>query len=281
MRSTKSISRIISGFLAAFAILFIASCRDEEADTLSDQEEQAIAEYSTLADNSIDEELLVIEDIELATSPNGRSNESCVVVTRDTAAKTVTLDFGTGCVGRFGRERSGKVIINYGGTFGDQLANRVITFEDYFVDNKEIQGQIELRNFNRNGEGQLTAERKVTGYTVIFPDGNTFELNGTVTRTLISGGEDGVRGNEVIEITGSWEGTSTRNRTITRTITEPIISDFSCRTSGGFLRVAGQEEMTIANTAVTRTRVINYGDGTCDNEFSITVNGRTFTIAAE
>jgi hypothetical protein len=64
-------------------------------------------------------------------------------------------------------------------------------------------------------------------------------------------------------------------------ITEPIIAQFSCRAEGGFLRVSGVKEMTKSAGDRSRTRVINYGDGTCDNEITVTINDRTFTITEQ
>jgi hypothetical protein len=64
-------------------------------------------------------------------------------------------------------------------------------------------------------------------------------------------------------------------------ITEPIVAQFSCRAEGGFLRVAGVKEMTASGNNFSKKRSIDYGDGTCDNEITVTINDRTFTITEE
>ena len=261
------------------ALLFAQSCDDEKETPVSEQEEVAIADDSNSAENTMDEDVQAFEEaIAESSSDGGRVSTGCAVVIRNAEAKTITLDFGTGCVGPYGRERSGKVIITYGGEFDDHLANRVITFEDYFVNNKEITGKIELRDVNLNEEGNITFTRKMIGYTVHFPDGNTFELNGSTTVEWLEGAGDDDRTNDVLRITGSHVGESTRGRKVEFTIIEPVIASFACRAEGKFLRVEGKTEIKISSAGGARVRTVNYGDGTCDDTIVITVNNKVLTI---
>ena len=261
------------------ALLFVQSCDDEKESPVTEQEEVEIADESSSAENTLEEDMEAFDEaITQSESGSGRVEETCVVVTRDSEAKTITLDFGDGCVGPYGRERSGKVIITYGGEFGDHLANRVITFDDYFVNNKEITGKIELRDFNLNGEGNVTNTRRLIGYTVHFPDGNTFQLNGYTTVEWIEGGDDEVRSNDVLKITGSYTGESSRGRNISFTITEPVIASFPCRKEGNILRVQGKTELRINGANRVRVRTVDYGDGTCDNTIVITINSKVLNV---
>lgn len=274
---------ILFGWMVV-CIVFLAACEESGgADVaLTDQEEVNIFEDANLT-NSLAEEDLEITNMAADTkeSTNGRSGGDhlqCAEITRDEDQKLVTIDFGDGCVGPYGRERSGKILIQYGGEFNDNMANRIISFENYVVNNKGISGTIELRDFNRNDSGNLTATRKMNEYTVTFPDGNSFTINGSTTRAWLEGEGDGDPTTNVIQTTGSYEGVSTRGRSFTHVITEPIIANFACKAEGGFLRVSGVKEMTKAAGNNSRTRTINYGDGTCDNEIVVTINDRTFTI---
>jgi hypothetical protein len=265
--------------LASSVLLY--SCKDDETVDLSAQEEVGVVQQTTVADNSVDEELEAFDESIVASEGGRLREDECPTVTRDEGAKTITLDFGTSCIGRYGRERSGKVIITYGGVFGDDMANRTVTFDNYFVNNKQIEGTILLRNINRNDEGNLTAERELVDYKVTFPAGDYNIINGSTTREWIEGENDGVRGNEVIEVTGSYEGINSKGVEFSRVITEPVRADFSCWADGGFLRTQGVIEMTITNSARSRTRVLDYGDGTCDNSVTVTVNDQSYTISIE
>lgn len=267
--------------LSMVSLVSLNSCKDDEQVDLSAQEEVAVVQQATVADNSVDEELEAFDESIVASEGGRVGEDECPTVTRDEVAKTITLDFGTSCVGRYGRERSGKVVITYGGVFDDDMANRTVTFDNYYVNNNRIQGTILLRNINRNNEGHLTAERELVDYKVTFPGGDYYMINGSTTREWVEGENDGVRGNEVIEVTGSYEGINSNNVEFSRVITEPVRADFSCWTDGGFLRTQGVIEMTITNSARSRTRVLDYGDGSCDNSVTVTVNDRTYTITIE
>jgi hypothetical protein len=274
--------KLVSGYLNVIAFFMLAiafvSCKDEGEDLITETEEVEIANESSSSESLSDEELQAI-DQELAENPeDGRiAGSGCATVSWNQEVKTVTIDFGAGCVGVYGRERSGKIIITYGGDFGDELANRVITFENYFVNEKQITGKIELRDFNMNAQGQLTATRKRIDLTVHFPDGHTFTSNGSTTITWIEGAGDGDRSNDVLSVTGSYEGVSSRGRKITHTILEPVIVKNACWADGGFARVDGKTEIKIAGVR-ERTRIVDYGDGTCDDIINVTINGKLFTV---
>jgi hypothetical protein len=256
---------------------------DDQGNDLTEQDEVSVTKDSNDADNAVEEDVQYFYTVDAAAHGNngGRVQGQCVVVTNDTAAKTVTLDFGDGCVGPHGRVRSGKVIITYGGTFGDSLANRVITFSNYVVSNKKISGTIELRDFNLNAEGHLTSTRKMINVKIEYPNGQTTTLNGVTTREWIEGQGDGNIENDVIKLTGYFEGTSTSGRSFKHNIVQPIISSFSCRSQGGFLRVSGVTEETISNGRRTRIRTVNYGDGTCDNIINVTINSKAISITLD
>jgi hypothetical protein len=260
-------------------LLFAQACEDEKETPLTEAEEMEVAEESNVAENTMEEDVQDFDSmIAESESDGGRAGEACVVITRDSEAKTITLDFGEGCVGPHGKERSGKVIFAYGGEFGDNLANRVITFEDYFVNNKEITGRIELRDFNLNSEGHRTLTRKLLGYTVHFPNGHEFEINGSTTIESIAGQDDDDRFNDVLSITGSYTGESTRGRKVEFTISEPVIASFPCRAVGNFLRIDGKTELKISNASRRRVRIVDYGDGDCDGIILITINNKVLTI---
>ena len=266
------------GFAFASAFM-LEGCKDDEVKDLSDQDEVSVISNATIADNSVDEEVTNADEI-IAATAGGRKSTECPTVTRNESDHTIVIDFGTECVGSRGRTRSGKVIVTYTGTFGDGMANRVVTFENFFVNNRQIEGTIYLRNFNRNDAGHLTAERELEDYKVTFENGGYYIINGTTIRELLEG-EDDVPGNEVWSVTGSYDGIASNGVEFTRTITTPIIANISCWASGGFLRTKGVLEMTITNSVRTRTRVVDYGDGTCDNTVTVTVNGKTYTITVE
>ncbi len=264
----------------------MTACEENKEEPQADvQEELEVAQQTSLSE-SLSEEDVSFSYLagDAVSSSGGRlisDHLRCAEITHNKETNTVIIDFGEGCVGPYGRERSGKIIITYSGAFNDRMANRVITFEDYFVNNRQITGTIELRDLNRNEEGFITATRRLIDYTIHFPNGDTYTSNGSITREWIEGEGDGNPRTNVIRITGFYEGISSRGRAHTIDIVEPVIASFPCRARGGFLRVAGLKEIRWTAEERERIRTVYYGDGSCDNEIVVTVNGRTFTITEE
>jgi hypothetical protein len=265
--------------IMCFMVFILNGCGEGKEILLSAQEELSVTEKSTITDNTADEELHFFEETIALNGEGGRTSAGeCVVTTRDLQSKTITLDFGTGCEGNFGRERSGKVFILFTGDFDTKTSGREITFENYVVNTRAIDGKIKLSTTTQNGAGNPTHTRELIDFSVTFQNGETFVLNGSTVRELIAGGADNIIGNEVLRVTGEYEGSSSLGRNFSRKIVEPIITDFSCRESLKFIRVAGTQDITIINSSGSKTRTIKYGTGDCDNEIVVNINGKDYTI---
>jgi len=271
--------------LSLVAGLMLMACDPEDSLRQgSDEEEEQTLESASVAEDATDDALEVAYEIEadLATLEGGRKNTGdCPTVTKDTENKKIIVDFGDGCIGPHGRERSGKIIIAYSGEIGDSIANRIITFENYFVNNKGITGTIELRDIEVNDDGNLQSTKRLLDLTITFPNGESLVFNGSRTREWLSGSGDGNPSNNVYRITGTIQGESTTGRSFTHEITVPIISDWSCAAAGNFARISGRVEMTKLGGYKNRKRIVDYGDGTCDNVITIITIRRTYTVAVE
>ena len=275
---TKFLSSLYAVILAG---LFLTACdRDENLSQGTDEEEEQTMESASVGEDASDDALEITSHVEAELSATGGRSASthCATITTDIEAKTVTIDFGEGCVGPYGKERKGKIIITYSGEIGDSLANRIITFENYFVNNKGITGTIELRDISINVAGNLQSVKKLVDLTISFQNGERIVFNGSRTRELISGYADGILTNNIYRITGSVAGVSTTGRTFTHEIIEPIIADWSCASAGNFARVSGKVEMTRLGGYVSRKRTVDYGDGECDNVITITTFRRTYVV---
>lgn len=264
-------------------LLFATSCLDD--NLLDNESEEAkLTEVSAIAENESDDVLEVLAEAEATQpiiDPIGRTMAwyyECATLTNDKENNIFTIDFGEKCVGPYGRTRSGKIIIAYDGSLNDGFSDRIITFENYVVNNREVSGQIELLNTKENIGGDRESTKKLVDFKVEFPNGHSVSYNGNRTRLWTEGVGDEDPSNNVFEITGSVTGIWSNGRTFTHTIVEPIISKWSCAANGGFARVAGVVEVQRLNGFVNRTRITDYGDGECDNEITVTIGKRVFTI---
>lgn len=276
---TKLLTSVLC--LIAISMAMVACERDERFSEGSNEEEEQALESASISEDASDDALEVVAqaESELATgTAGGRLSAMCAEVIRNAEQKTVTIDFGEGCVGPYGRERKGKIIVSYSGTVGDSLANRVITFDNYFVNNKKVEGTIELRDIEITDDGNLQSTKRLNDLKISFPNGEHVVFNGSRTRELISGYADHDRFNNVYRITGSVSGQSTTGRSFTHEITTPIIADWTCAAQGNFARVSGVVEMTALGGYVARKRIVDYGTGDCDNLITVTTYRRTYQV---
>lgn len=267
----------------AIAVVFSSCDRENELGQGTDEEEEITLQNASVGEEASDDVLEVAyeTEVELKNSEGGRRASSCAEVTNDAVNKIITIDFGDGCVGPHGRERSGKILIKYSSEVGDSIANRIITFENFYVNNKKVEGTIELKDISMNDDGYLQSVKRLIDLKIIFPNGEYIIFNGSRTREWLEGRGDGDASNNKYRITGSMEGISSTGRSFTHEITTPIIADWSCAAEGNFARVSGVVEMTKLGGYVNRKRIVNYGDGTCDNVITITTIRRTYTVTID
>ena len=200
----------------------------------------------------------------------------------DLFPRKVVMDFGTGCVGRDGRTRSGKIIVVYTNRLTHPGAKATTIFDNYTVDSIKVQGTHIITNqsdlFTTNcgtHKWKVVVERaKLTK-----PSGNYIEWNSIKTIeqtdgrcTIFSPLDD------IYKIDGSANGKVKRGDILVAwnsEITEPLIKKFTCRwLVKGIIRNMRLNLTTNSPWVAT----INYGPGTCDNHAVATINGISHNI---
>lgn len=203
------------------------------------------------------------------------STARCFTVTVDPVTlhvfpKTVTIDFGSGCLGKDGKLRKGKIITTYTGPMFLAGSKATTTFDNYNVDSFHIEGTHEVENTSTSNAISWTV--KITGGKI------TNTLNGKWRQWDAVRTHQQVQGNDtpynllddVFQITGSATGSNSAGVSWTSTITDPLLRKFTCRWVG-----QGKIEITRNNN----NAVLDFGDGTCDNKVTITINGISYNIS--
>jgi len=274
---------LLLGFIVSI-IAFQSCMQDEEAniDSADQAQEVELIENSVLAENYSDDEVALADmaEFEAGTGHYNRTSV-CFMTTWDSDTRILTIDFGNGCVGPYGKERKGKIIVSYADEKGLFISDRTITFENYFVNNVQITGEIAIGRAVRNDDGNFQNTYTVTDYTLTFSNEETFTINGNRIREWIAGEGDNNPSANKFEINGALSGVSTRGVNWSQTILDPIIVDFSCSTEGNMLRTSGSKEVKYSLRNRERSRLVEYGDGSCDNEYIVTINNRVVTIQGE
>jgi hypothetical protein len=280
--------------LIAGASLLLYACQKDETTTEDPATEAETAaskistesdmEAETIFDGIFDDAMGVNAEVGLGgTGLFGRLT-ACptVTVTRPNAPAPfpvrVVLDFGTGCVARDGHFRKGKIIHVYTNRLINAGAVVETAFDGFYFDSIKVEGSHRIQNTTTLTSGPQY-KINVTNGKLTKPNGNFTAWNSEKVRTQIEGVLTPLLPvDDVFKLTGAARGSNRRDTTLiawNATITEPLIRNTNCRwIVKGIVRVVREN----TNTGDRWAGVINYGNGTCDNIATVTINGVTYTI---
>lgn len=272
----KKISLFTGMILIATLLSVINGCKkdDVQLEDTSISQDDAYAEktfenVSDIADEAYD----IGTGNHLKSFPVNRLFLSdCATVTLDTTGipYVLTIDFGdTNCLCFDEKYRRGKIIVTFNGRYRDPGTVITHSFEDYFVNDKSVEGTRVVTNMGENEDGNIYFTIEVTG-VVQREDGSTFSWNSSRVREWVEGYETMNRWDDVYLITGTAHGIRPNSLTWETEIITPLRAELVCR----FL-VSGSIEIRPEDRPV---RLLDYGNGDCDNEATVTVNGETTTI---
>ena len=185
--------------------------------------------------------------------------------------KTVTLDFGTGCLGADGHTRKGKITTIYTGPLFVAGSVATTTLDGFYFDSLNVEGTHVLTNTS-TAEGHAFTS-VISNGKISAPSGVYTMWNRTRTWTQTGGSNTPYFPvDDVYTITGSSNGTifyGAISYQWTGSITEPLIHKLICPWT-----VSGKIEINSQNIK----SVFDFGDGTCDRKATLTINGKIFEI---
>ncbi|MGZ3937781.1 MAG: hypothetical protein ACXVLT_03585 [Flavisolibacter sp.] len=303
MIKSSLLPRLITA--AIITSLAMVACKKEQSAVLSPAEEEQIANYSGQSET---ENEVVFNDVfdnvmgvntevgiggtgifgRLAT--NGRetgvdSLPSCTIVTislLNAPARfpmKIVIDFGTGCVGKDGHKRSGKIITEYSGRLIEPGSSATTRFENYYFDSIAIQGTHKITNTTAAGSNQRQFTIDITDGKITKPNGDYSVRSSQRVVTQVEGnGTPQLPQDDIFKITGSEHGKIQRGNllfTWQSEIIEPLVKKFTCRwISQGTIRL--KRETLPDNSKWVAT--LNYGQGVCDYYATLTVNGQSHDV---
>jgi len=312
---TKKISVRVAVVLAA-GLLTLASCRREKEVTPEPEED---TEQSSSTDFTVSE--TIANDIESMGSeasenmvlsnfrPEGSDGYSatdvvsaapCATVT--ISGKIITVDFGTGCTGSDGRVRSGKLIYNYSASspatavyYRNPGFSMNVTSQNYVVDGYQInivnktitnttpltlpQGLNPGTNLTWSVSANISIVKPNNAGTVTWVCNRTKELLNTSDTNCYKGQSRYIRWNLArVKLNGTASGVNASGETYSSQATD-LVRDF-----GGC--VIGKRRPFISGTVSytpgsRKTRLIDYGNGTCDLNATVTINGKTYAFTLQ
>lgn len=294
MKLKSSTSGLVAISLLA-AVLFTVSCKKENSQSTADKDAaaQLVVDAGTsevVLESTFDDVFDNAAGIDETTAGEGlgiygstgsgifsgqatgteEPNTRCFTVTvtpRDKGVfpKTVVIDFGTGCMARE-HLRKGKIITVYSGPLFIPGKSAVTTFDGYQIDSFKVEGKHTILNSTVSGSNQRSFTRTVENAKLTNVNNNFWRTwSGTRVMTQLEGnGTPMFPLDDVYQFTGSKKGGNANGRTWTATIIKPLKKAFICRWIS-----EGTIEIRVNDTV----GLIDFGNGTCDNAATVTVNG--------
>ncbi|MEZ4790597.1 MAG: hypothetical protein R2811_11335 [Flavobacteriales bacterium] len=256
--------------LIALLSLSLAACRkDEEADPID-------LDYSSASDHARAENAFndMLAQVDKAVVDNGLRELCDPTVTFDTTSspRTINLDFGdVNCTALNGRTRRGRIHVSYTGRYREVGTVITITPENYHVNDLLVQGARTVTNLGPNSDGHLQFDVLESG-SVTASDGSwTATHSAHRTRTWIQGQDTDMTLDDVYLISGSGSGVNRNGLPYDVAITSPLRIELTCPyITQGTVRITPQGRLD---------RIIDYGTGSCDGNFSVIVNGHIFGLS--
>jgi hypothetical protein len=182
--------------------------------------------------------------------------------------KIITIDFGTtNCTTLQGKTVRGMIVVELSNAYNVQGASRTVTFTDFYVNDRSVEGKRSSLNLGENTNGNWVYSYD-SEMTFSCRDGQTMTKTSTGTREWLTGFDTETAADDAFYKTGTSTGESMRG-THTRTIVEPLLIQSSCD-----YITQGVVEMECKRG----TTSINFGDGTCDNLATVTRGDKIMVV---
>lgn len=283
--------------------LSIASCKkegdlSENENPAEEPDEQMLvqAEESTQASASFDDvqdiSFLAADDEDLATeeAAGRNSNEDvriyaatfaelrlrighCATVTvvpnNNTYPKTVTIDFGDGCLCADGKFRKGAVIIHLTGPIRRSGSVMTITLRDFFLNRAHVEGTKIVSNLSALGNIKFSIQ--VTGGALTFPNGRGYQYQCMKHIFQVEGGTTRVLRDDVYKIEGRSATSFNGGLTVTLDTDEALVKKVICPwISKGILKIKINNRLLFLNFSAPN-------NGHCDNKALLSWNNGNST----
>lgn len=254
--------------------LVFTSCEDSEDNNIDPETE---LEETAFAENVFTELTFDVDEaVDIEGFDNGRFSsrfQGCAVreveIPEDGGfPRIVTVDYGEeGCESGRGIIRRGKIILTITAERGEVGRQVIQTFEEFYVNDYKIEG---TRTRTIVSEVQRTAV--LEGGKLTTPEGEVFTREANRTFDQIEGADTPERADDVFQITGSATGVTPEGNSYTREITTPLIKSRLCPwvTSG-----------IVETTVGDAQRILDFGDGECDNVAMLTTDEGTEEIVMD
>ena len=287
MKTLKKInSLLVKGGLGlvVLAMLFVSSCEQSAESPLVTEFDEAELDAIVEADydeiDDIVESAMGYSDGSIGgrtSAEEGRGMDeraTCAIVTHDKDAQTITIDFGEGCEGPYGKVRSGIIFISYDGRRFIPGSFWSTTFEDFFVDGRQIEGTRTVENVSETIDDSPKFHITLTNGKVTWEDGKFATRE--VDRYRVWVRALNPLDDETHILLGSVAGgINIEGLSYSSNVLADLVYRRACREfNKARIPVSGIKEVVIGED----THIVDFGDGECDSIVTITADGVTVEV---
>jgi len=301
---TNKLSMVILAIIVSGA-LAVTSCKKKEKEVIEEPDTDQSGSTANNTAENISGDLISMgsEGCDLQTS-GGLTNYrgagidetsllSCATVVPDTLNKTVTVTFNGGvCID--GKIRTGSLVYNYSGSTNGAKRYRhpgfkmTVTSNNYAVNgntvsiiNKSVEN-ITASGFNPQSTNLTWSVS--ANISIALAGGGSISWNCNRVNTLLN--TSSVYSNSTtpinwaqarVGITGSAAGLRSNGETFTANITNQLIRDRGACT--GQTRHVFIQGTFVYTPGIRAARTFDYGNGACDLNATVTINGNTYSFA--
>jgi hypothetical protein len=204
----------------------------------------------------------------------------CATITFDTIvtphfieiAFDSTASGGNGCLCSDwdGKYRKGKIRVEWTGKYRDAGSVHTISTSNYYVNSNKFEYLKTVTNNGLNNSGHSTFSVNVSLGKITFTDGTFMTWTSNRTREWTQGEGTLTPLDDVYSITGSASGVSKSGTSYTFEITSPLNIALSCK----WIRSG----TIVISPDGKPTRTLDFGNGDCDSQATVTINGNVYNI---
>lgn len=297
MKTTSIINlKSLSSLMLAF-VLILGSCNKSDEVTFSTQDNQSVNNDAALESSQEETVDMATSVLNSADAISGRveddSRISCAYIIKEVGTEkstgTILVDFSrtasgadnpAGCTDPRGNVRKGSFTITWsGGRWFLSGSTQTITFNNYSINGLVISGSRTITNVSTQ-ESPLTWNISGT-LTTTWPDKTTATRTVSRTKKWVRSttiADDKVIISQTAGAATAASGTNRYGKSYSVKITTPLEYSTSCLlTNKVYIPVKGVKEITTD----TKVYTVDFGAGTCDNTYTVTLNGKSKEFTAK
>lgn len=265
-------------FLISTTILLVVGCQKLESPktTVNQPGDVNSIEGSILISDRTFEGLNGFTDNYLATSGLKSLQLTCPVVnvsSLTTFPITLSIDWGTsGCSSaEDGITRNGKITVSLSGMMNQINSVATFTFKDFVSDGNRISGIHRITYLGPNAGNNWPRYTVFTEARITFPDSKYITYRAEYIRLKSEGSATATQDDDVWRIEGHSSGETREGVAWTASYPSALVKKNSCKWfTSGSVKISSEGRPD---------RIINFGDGTCDNKATLTIEDKTYNLS--